>query len=328
MIGVPLQVLGTPSMEELTAADDVIWWDPAGPGYVTVSAPTAYMLGRGYWAQFAADTEAEIAGWPVASTVAYEVEDGWNIISIPYDAEIGLEPITSAPTLGPFAWTDQGNGYELVAAINGGLNLIHNTLQPWWGYWVLSDGDGTITWSPPVPPPPALGLMQIGAAAVAQSGWQIQLTAVAGSRGDLCNYCGVADEQTARALSIPNPPAVSGSVDLYFPTQSGLMATDIRTPHQERLTWEFEVRTDLADTEVIIGYPDLSLVPNDYHLMLTDLDADKSIYMRTTHSYSYDSGPHGGVRHFQLSAELKSETSLLGFLTRFPGNLGQSRVNN
>jgi len=89
------------------------------------------------------------------------------------------------------------------------------------------------------------------------------------------------------------------------------MATAIRTPSPHRLTWDFEVRCDLADTQVTVACPDLSMVPNDYRLTLTDRDADKSVYMRTTRGYSYNSGPQGGVRHFRLSAEPKSEANLL-----------------
>ena len=153
--------------------------------------------------------------------------------------------------------------------------------------------------------------MQIGQADADQGGWQIQLTAKAGTRADLYNYCGVAHEQTAQALSISNPPPASGSVDLYFPAYAGPMATAFRLPGESKLLWELEVRTDLANTEVTIDCPDLSVVPNDYRLILTDLDADKSVYMRTTHGYSYGSEPQGGVRHFRITAERKSETSLL-----------------
>ena len=289
----------------------IVWWDPQVPGYVTLDDPTPYALGRGYFTLFPRQLSATIAGAALTGELIYNVRDGWNIISAPYAFEVGLGSILNAPTLRPFAWTYQNNGYELVAPITDSLNLIHNTLKPWWGYWVLSDGDGVITWNPTNPTAQYVELLQMGQADTEQGGWQIQLTAQAGSRYDACNYCGVADEQTARALSIPNPPPASGSVDLYFPTQAGPMASDIRPLNEGKQAWEFEVRTDLADTEVTIGYPDLSVVPQDYRLILTDLDADKSVYMQTTHGYTYNSGPQGGVHHFRITAEPKSENSLL-----------------
>ncbi len=310
MIGIPLDVSGSPTVESIIGTD-AVWWDPAGPGYVTIGAPTDYVLGRGYWADFAAQTQISMGGAEVSGLFTYDVADGWNIVSSPYNAEAALASVTDAPTLQPFGWTYQGNGYELVANIADSLNLIHNTFQPWWGYWVLSSGAGPMSWNYVAPSAQNVELLQIGRADGAQGGWQIQLTARAGSRVDLCNYCGVADEQTAQALSIPNPPAASGSVDLYFPTDAGLMAADIRGISQEQVQWDFEVRTDLADTEVTIGYPDLSVVPDDYQLVLTDVDAGKSVYMRTSRGYSYDSGPRGGARHFRMTAEPKSESSLL-----------------
>ena len=286
-------------------------WDALACEYVPVTRDTLIVPGRGYWVQFDRPTEAVVPGTTVTGEFSYDVHNGWNIICSPYVSEIGLEPIIGAPTLRPFAWADQGNGYELVAPIADGLNLIHNTLQPWWGYWVLSDGDGTITWNPTSPTAQQVELLQMGKADAEGGGWQIQLTARAGDRVDLCNYCGVAEGQTAQTLSIPNPPSASGSVDLYFPAQSGPLASDIRPAGAGELSWEFEVRTALPDTEVAIGYPDLSVVPHDYRLILTDLDGEESVYMRTTHGYSYNSGPQGSVRHFRITAEPKSEASLL-----------------
>ena len=310
MIGIPLDVSGSPTME-LLLGTDAIWWDPQGPGYVTIGAPTEYVLGRGYWADFAAQTQISMGGAEVSGLFTYDVADGWNIVSSPYNSQAALASVTDAPTLQPFGWTYQGNGYELVANIADSLNLIHNTFQPWWGYWVLSSGAGPMSWNYVAPSAQNVELLQIGRADGARGGWQIQLTARAGSRVDLCNYCGMAAEQTAQALSIPNPPAASGSVDLYFPTDAGLMAADIRGISQEQVQWDFEVRTDLADTEVTIGYPDLSVVPDDYQLVLTDVDAGKSVYMRTSHGYSYDSGPQGGVRHFRISAKPADRSSLI-----------------
>ncbi len=301
MIGIPVEVPGSPMMEDLLNGTDAVWWNPRGPGYITLGEPTPYVLGRGYWAQFSQETQVEILGTEVTGESTCDVQDGWNIVCSPYLSEIALDSILNAPSLWPFAWTDQGNGYELVAPITDSLNVIHHALQPWWGYWVLSDGDGTITWSQTSPSAQNVELLQMGHADAAQGGWQIQLTAQAG----------VADEQTAQALSIANPPPASGSVDLYFPNQAGPMATDIRSTSAEKLTWDFEVRTDLADTEVIVGYPDLSVVPNDYRLTLTDLDADKSTYMRTTAGYTYNSGLQSGVRHFRITAAPQSEASLL-----------------
>lgn len=211
-------------MEGLIGAEEVVWWNPQESGYDTIGQPTPHELGRGYWAQFPDNTQATIPGTAVIGQFVYGVHNGWNTISMPYLHEISLESIASGITIKPFAWTDQGNGYELVAPITDSLNLIHNTLKSWWGYWVLSDGDGTITWNQTSPTAQQLQPLRMGRASAEQGSWQIQLTAQAGERVDLFNYCGVADEQTAQALAIANPPGVSGSVDLYFPSQAGPMA--------------------------------------------------------------------------------------------------------
>jgi len=306
MMGIPVDASGASSMEDLTGAQEVVWWDPELAGYVTIGAPTPYVLARGYWGQFDAATEVVIGGAIVAGPVDYPVKLGWNIICVPYLSEVGFDGV--GPAVRRYAWTDQGSGYELVALIEDGLNLIQTTLQPWLGYWVYADADGLLTLTETAGSSQIVKLSEGGSQA---DGWQMQLVAKAGDRTDAFNFCGVADEATAQALTIANPPAVSGSVDLYFPRPSGPMATDIRSIGEGDLTWNFEVRSGVAGAEVTIGYPDLSVVPNAYRLVLTDLDAGKSIQMRTTRCYSYNPGPEAETRHFRIAAELKSATALL-----------------
>jgi hypothetical protein len=141
-------------------------------------------------------------------------------------------------------------------------------------------------------------LLQIGPADRERGGWQLQLVAEAAGRVDACNYFGVAGEQTAQALSIPNPPSLPDSVDIYFPSESGPMAADIRTAAAGALSWQFVV-TCRVDAPVKLSLPDLTAVPAEYRLTLRDLATDRTVNMRTTHTYSYS---ELGERRFRIEA--------------------------
>lgn len=224
--------------------------------------------------------------------------DGWNIICSPYDSETGLDAVLTAPTLDPFLWTDQGNGYELVAALEDGLNLVHTSLQPWWGYWVRSDGAGQIEWNGPSPQAATNGveLLRLGAADANTGAWQVQLVAEAAGRVDACNYCGLASAETAEMLTIINPPALGAGVDLFFTGAAERLAADIRPLSTGACTWQFTV-TAPEEVPVRLSLPDLSSVPTAHAVFLHDLQTDALVNLRTSRSYEYTSS---GAREFEL----------------------------
>lgn len=301
MVGMPLLLSGAPMMEDVLDADTVITWDPTANRYVTVTEPTPYALGRGYWAQFGTQTARVVEGYQVTGERQVPVHTGWNMLCNPYLYATSLQPMLGNIGIHPFAWTDQGTGYELVANITDALNTTHTTFEPFWGYWLLAHRDTSITWSPTN----AAGLtahdiepLQIGRADAGEGGWQIRLVAEAGGRVDACNYLGVASEEVCDALSIPNPPASQGSVDVYFPTSEGNKAASVVPLQAGEMKWDFVVSCDGGET-VHLRVPDLSCVPNNYRLTLTDRAAGKSVNLRTTLEYSF-SGP--GSRSMQLVA--------------------------
>ncbi len=308
MIGVPLLLAGNPLMEALLGANSVIAWDPILGRYVTVTEPTPYQLGRGYWAQFASDTQRLIEGYQVTGEREVAVSTGWNMLCSPYTYPVGLEPMLNAAAIQPFAWTDQGEGYELVANIADALNRTHATFEPFWGYWVLAHRDTSLRWSPThaahYAAPPVQSL-QIGSADAELGGWQIQLVAEAGGRVDACNYLGVASEALATRLSIPNPPEAAGSVDIYFPTPDGRMAASILPMQPGELRWDFVV-TDTTGETVRLLFPDISCVPMAYRLTLTDRTCGTSQNLRTTSAYTF---PGPGTRSMQITASPKGAST-------------------
>jgi len=287
----------------------VITWDPAANRYVTVTEPTPYELGRGYWAQFGAQTARVVEGYQVTGERNVAVSTGWNMLCSPYTYATTLQPMLDNIGIQPFAWTDQGNGYELVANITDALNATHSSFEPFWGYWMLAHRNTQVAWSPTHAASLAaesVEPLQIGTADAEQGGWQIQLVAEAGGRVDACNYLGMASEEVSKALRIPNPPASQGSVDVYFPTADGSMAASVVPLQAGEMRWDFVVSCDTGET-VRLRVPDLSCVPNNYRLTLTDRAAGKSLNLRTTAEYSF-SGP--GTRSMQLVASPAGASTL------------------
>ncbi len=309
MIGMPLLLVGTQMMEDVLDADTVITWDPTADRYVTVTEPTPYELGRGYWAQFENQTSRVVEGYQVTGERNVAVSTGWNMLCNPYAYATTLQPMLGNIGLQPFAWTDQGNGYELVANITDALNATHSSFEPFWGYWMLAHRNTQVAWSPTHAASLAardVEPLHIGSADAEQGGWQIQLVAEAGGRVDACNYLGVASEAVCEALSIPNPPAAAASVDVYFPTREGNMAASVVPRQAGEMKWDFVVTCDSGEA-VRLRVPDLSCVPNSHRLTLTDRATGKSVNLRTTAEYSF-SGP--GTRSMQLVASPAGASAL------------------
>ncbi len=299
----PLSLADADDMETLLGGAPAAWWDPTANsgagGYITLTTPTPFELGCGYWARFDNQADVEIYGNAASGNVVYGPLQGeaWNIISPPYLQAIGFGNL-AGPIL-QLAWTDQGSGYQLVAPFEG-LNDVLSSFEPWQSYWVWATATGNLTYSETA----AAGqVTTLSVGAEDGDGWLIQLVAKAGQRVDSANWCGVGSEELVQTMAIPNPPLAQGSVDLYFTGAPQPMAAEVKSAADSQgLEWEFEVATDMADVEVQIAYPDLSVVPRQYQLTLDDLDGGKAVNMRTGAGYTYRTSGVGSIRHFKITA--------------------------
>jgi len=69
------------------------------------------------------------------------------------------------------------------------------------------------------------------------------------------------------------------------------------------------VVTDAANERVTISWPDLSALPPGLTAVLEDLATGQRCFMRTTNSYSYNSGPAGGAREFSITVKPRGAAS-------------------
>ena len=91
-------------------------------------------LGTGYWLRFTEEGENQIVGLPVSS-LSISINEGWNLIAgISSSVEIGGIIDPSGLIVPGTIYSFNENGYTNV-----------NALEPGFGYWIRSFGDGTIT---------------------------------------------------------------------------------------------------------------------------------------------------------------------------------------
>lgn len=145
--------------------------------------------------------------------------------------------------------------------------------------------------------------------------WVLPLIARAGEAEDSATVLGVlpADLVSCEEGRFALENMASPGVDVYLvdaPGEAQGYAVDLRSAGQQQYTWDFVVRTNQPNAEVLLSWPDLRWTPPDYQLTLVDLDSQTSRLLRTSQHYAYRTGPAPEQRHFQLIAEPKTGGSL------------------
>jgi hypothetical protein len=306
MMGVPLD--DTERLITMLGAAAVAQYDPTIPGYIAdtgVGAPGVgaanggimHVPGMGYFAKFAAATTAYFDGDPLSGAATVGVDVGWNIISPPRDIKLAK----IAPGFG-FAWHhDPVLGWQLKANLAGALNDVNDDLLAWSGYFVnvTTAGNidvGTAGTAAEVEP------LDIGG----EDAKLIQLVVQGGGAQDSMNLCGIGD----KAVEIPNPPAAVGGVDLCFVRDgSDPLAVDVRSGNICQ-KWDMVVTASIPETSVSITAPDLSSIPADYAVILTDQETGRKSYLRTSGGYSFQAGAVG-TRKLSLEIVARSQATLM-----------------
>jgi len=276
--------------------------------------------GAGFWVAIndGATLALQQAGAPVSEQSPYAVHltAGWNMVGNPFCADIdwtasqvrrsgmtlSLEAAAQMGWIRPYAWTYDplARQYALLDATYSGAA---KTLSVWQACWVRA----LVPCDLLVPPPGGRAATDV-VAATAKPDWTIQLVARVGDLADAFNYMGVTGGAGAAdpRLSLQSPPPVSPYVDLSFGDGRAAyadLATSFKPPVTARATWDFVVRTDVPNSQVVLSWPDLSHVPNRYRLTVVDQDANRRQYMRTTSSYVFNTGATPGERHFQVEVD-------------------------
>ncbi|MGQ9731749.1 MAG: S8 family serine peptidase [Candidatus Zipacnadales bacterium] len=294
-------------------------------------------LGRGFWFQAPRDMVVEPVGKVAPSgPFTLELEPGWRQIGNPFlsptdftRATVDYNGLTmdlqSADTQGilrRYAWVYNAttHDYDVIDPALATDRLI----APWEGFWVRVLKPCCLTLSR------SSDAVTVARNAVSSSvispAWYIQVIARTARSVDVTNYFGVAT-MPAR-FDIEAPPDFAEGVQLHFRDSRNAQrnyAALFKRPSGSRTTWTFKVRSDIAG-DVIISTPDLSAVPREYALTLTDIESGRSVQLRTTSSYRYVSARPGAERHFEVTVQPAAASLMISALSARPMRHGGAEV--
>ncbi|MFP4117231.1 MAG: FlgD immunoglobulin-like domain containing protein [Salinivenus sp.] len=333
-IGSGVQLVGSP-IQSVTTSPSQVWgsslvarWDPSQSRYVFLSDNDSATLGaaapgRGYFIRSQGD-ELAVPGVPVADEpFALELESGWNMVANMFVERLPFANIADnlPEDVQPAGYAyDPAVGYIVVACVEG-ANIDRDCIEPWEGVWLYNAGEPTtVTVPPPGQSPAAVGVNAAADGTVDglivprsamrdSSGWTIPIHVETSSAADRATLVGVSSALD-RPVEILAPPRAPESISARIVGRGGAaLAQNVRTAG-EPANWDFVVSTDLSEAEVDVRLPDLSSVPSDMAVYLTDLDADRRVYARTVSRYSYTTPEGASTRRFRLEVVPRTDANL------------------
>ncbi len=313
-----------------------------GSGYIKYPTPPAdtfhlgigYFLAEGNQAITLSLTQPGLPASQVQPGNAFRIhlKPGWNMIGDPYPFSINFlncnieDPLGGAqvqvltaqhlanPPIGAALWTYTSGNYQLAY-----------TLDAYVGYWLFAfrQVDLIVPISAQQSRAVARGVGNtnpVGAitgVGTSGNGWQLTLRAQAGTLASAPGIFGVAHSaaETYDLYKLNAPPAVgSQSVSLTFPhadwtNKSGDYSVDIRSANVNSHVWKFNVASNVSKQPVVLNWSGTARLPAKESLVLTDLDTNTQIDLRTRQSYTVAPGATT-VRHFQLEARRSTAQTL------------------
>jgi hypothetical protein len=322
-----------PDTQQADLQDRTVPYPPAGLGYF-LSIPRQAVL--------------DIQGQPLQDVPSTHIRlyrgqtapRGWNLIGNPYDEPVGW---------GTVQFETNGERYDLNEAIDEGITegVLFEFVQG------IGDNPGFYDFNPE----PTAAVMEarkgywihvnedvrarvystgIGAAADGEpvasddegdgDGWMMTLQARAGDFVDPRNIIGV--QSTASAgydpqWDIPEPPAVADGLRVSmvrdgWGQNSGAYARDVRGPADPG-EWDVQVACAIPNTEVELSWPNLNAeVPEGVRLVLEDVATGKTVYMRTSSGFRFQTGDEGAVRHLRIAVADGAESLAVSAMSAQP----------
>lgn len=334
MIGVPCHPADTDPDSVFGDRSDVVRWNPLGnpPAYVFAGVGALnqdvvnVQPGRGFFVRLRKadpndetktipNPDLEVAGRPVTTARPFTLSLGpiWNMAANPYTTALPYANIVpaTADSVRNYGYVYDATlrNYLLVSSLPG-INVARTHVLPWEGIWLRTNGgSATVNMQAPVGTTDAPVSPQ--ALDLGKDGWALPIVARAGGSIDTTTAVGVGPALSG-AFQIFNPPMAPGSVDVFIRSADGTaLAQDVKPDVSANPVWTLTVATDIPGAQVELSMPDLSRVPNDMGVYLTDLETGKRMYARTMTSYRFEVGAAGGSRDFKLEVAPKSGAGLV-----------------
>ncbi len=293
----PQSVLG----DELGEYDEKKWvfaeYNPeiSGYRYYNESNIANFTPGKAFWLLL---KDAGIIirsgkGQSVPSYQAYPIvlKSGWNLIANPFYFPIGFNHLRLSSGRRPVLFNYQAR-WDTA-----------QTMVPWEGYAVLN----------PQPQNDTLWVAAHLPAGLAKSAeflpsidWQLSISATCESAIDDFNTLGTSPSAADGWdwLDLPEPPEVGEFVSVYFhhtDWQSGMDYTsDFQPPANGGNQWTFAVKTNIANSEVILKFQGLESLPENYTAILIDEKMKLSYNLAEKNEYLFPTSHLPEIRKFNL----------------------------
>lgn len=272
-------------------------------------------FGVGYWMMVPeGGVEAAVSGLAVEGD-SYEVqlEPGWQAIGNPFPDSIdwkrtevivdgvrqSLALAARAGLVAPSAWLHApATGYALA---HGDVPLSRLEIGPWEAFCLKASRTLVLVLYRALSSPGT----EAAVASVKDAGAEfvLSLEARCDGRVDAFNLFGAYEGSAREIPAVPEPPAVGRAVSLWFEPEDGgpRRAVDIRPASPSGWEWSFVVSTAAPNAVVEVSCSDLRALPREYEAVLTDAQTGKSVSLRSSPRYEFETGAEGTTRSFTLA---------------------------
>jgi len=335
----PAALFGIAPQQLMYARYDPTARDGEGQYVFYHMAPTSpfilLALGQGFWLnaprQLTVNPVGEVAP---NGPFAIDLEPGWRQIGNPFLTPVDFTQATvengtvtmdlasaeAAGIMRRFAWAYNGatGDYELIDRV---VAASARQVAPWEGIWVYVMKSCRLVLDRLA----GMSSAKTARSTAARPVWQARLEAHAGTHVDAANYIGVSPAGSALDVEAPPPLGSGVRLDLWKERGGVPYAATFRKPSTGAMTWDFTVTSEAAG-EVTIDAPDLSAIPREYGVVLTDREAQRQVQLRTVSSYRYVAAQGGVVRHFRLTVAPRAASLAVSSLSVLPTRQGGAEV--
>ena len=233
------------------------------------------------------------------------LQPGWNQIGNPFAFTVFWSDVINNGNV-----ENQLVGYQGSSNEATGYDFTRTQLVPFEGYFVNNlESSATTIEIQPIATGTAAAAKQgfLGFAGSQSNEWTLQITAQSGHFLDKDNYIGVLNDaaDTWDRNDFSEAPFFDNFVSLYFPHEDwevypGLYTGDFRSINSDGHFWDFHVKSNIANSEVVLTLANIQNLPSETEVVLIDKASRISINFLEQDSYTIPSGEDGAERDFRI----------------------------
>lgn len=280
-----------------------------------------FKIGRGYFLSYKNNMPLSTLGNTADPTKPYDVpcDPGWNMIGSPFPFEMDwtkVDVVQNGVVIPHDQAIAQGIiGSSLYSYVSGGY-ILDFKLTPFRGYWVRAFSNISLRFDPVNGKTGRAATIKDSSNALTRSvlqggqGWSVNLRASVGDVRDDSSHLGVSSRASDGydGFKAEKPPLI-GDRYIYvtfdhdnWGDKSGGYGVDVRSAAIATKAWEFSVKTNVPGQTATLTWPNTALVGRSTTLVMTDLATGQVRDLRSTSSYTWQTGDQPATRRFKIEA--------------------------